>query len=243
MNILESKLVVSIMSNEQISNAEIKELLFYLNNAKLMDKLRILQTDVVIIVIWSLLILLAAFSETFLNISTGQDFTVIIWIVTLIFGGGLTIFLKEQVYLTFRPKFKFVDVFFVLIVISGVLTAITFDYVLKLNELIFPIFSILTAIYTYSLLLPYYKEYHQYFKKNLRLLVPIASLLSGAANIFATIIFERYPDLQTILIGGEHISAFGSLIFAMFLSLAMLITAFYNQKQIKNYIEAMEISE
>jgi hypothetical protein len=236
-------LVGTIMNNEKISPAEIKELLFYLNNAKLIDKLRILQADVIIIVTWALLILIAAFSETFLNISTGEDFTVFIWIVTLIFGGGITVFLKEQLYLTFRPKFKFVNIFFVLIVGSGVITAITFDYLIKLNEIIFPIFSILIAIYSYYLLLPYYEEHQEFFKKNLRLLVPLASLCSGFVNTLAAVIIEMYPDLQTTVLMGENISAFASLIFVLFLSPVMLYTAYYNHKQIRNYIEGIEISE
>lgn len=231
------------MSNNQVSPTEIKELLFYLNNAKLMDKLRVLQADVIILVIWALLILIAAFSETFLNISTGGKFTVFIWIITLIFGGVLTIFLKEQLYLTFRPKFKFVNTFFLFIIGSGIITAIAFDYVIKLNEIIFPIFSVLIAIYSYYLLLPYYEEHKEVFKKNLRLLTPLASLTSGLVNALVAIISEIYPEFQTNLLRGINVSAFASLIFVLFVSPAMLFTAYLNHNEIRSYINNIEILE
>jgi hypothetical protein len=118
-----------------------------------------------------------------------------------------------------------------------------FIYIIEINEIIFPIYSILIAIYSYSLLLPYYKENLDIFKRNLRLLVPFASICSGILNSLVAILIEIYPGIQTSFLGGNNVSVFSSLVFVLFLSPAMLYTAYYNHKQISRYIEDVEIPE
>lgn len=231
------------MSNGDISDKNIQELLFYLNNVKIMDRLRILQVDVVILVIWSLLALIASFSETFLNLSTGSDFTIIIWIITLVFGGVITIFLKEQVYLTFRPKFKFANRTFLFTIGMGIIIAVVFDYLFIVKEIIFPLYSVLLAIYTYSILNSYFKEHASVFRKNMGLVVPIFSLISGVFNIIGSILEELNPESMNSLLGGNAFATFESIIFIIFLSPAMLYIAWYNHKQINSYIENIEIED
>lgn len=231
------------MSLEGIAEDNIKELLFYLNNAKLIDKLRILQVDVVIIVIWAFLLVIASFSETFLNVSYGSSFTIIIWIITLIFGGLVTIFLKEQVYLTFRPKFNFINKLFIIILITGIVIAVLFDYLIKINELIFPLYSILFSIYSLDLLSPYYKNHSDVFTKNKKLFLPIFSLLSGLVNSLAVILEKLYPEIMKNILGDQTVGSFESLIFTLFISSMMLYIAWYNHKEINNYINNIDIEE
>ena len=183
------------MDSESISDKNLHELLYYLNNVKLIDKLRILQVDVVILVIWALLALIASFSETFLNISTGSNFTIIIWIITITFGGILTLFLKEQLYLTTRPKFKLISNLLLIIIVLGILIAIIFENIVVMKEIIFPLYSVLIAIYTYNILHHYYTDHSDVFKRDLSLVIPISCLFSGFVNVSGTILEDTNPNL------------------------------------------------
>ena len=231
------------MSEQQLDDKNISELLFYLNNIKLMDKLRILQIDTVIIVIWALLSILASFSETFLNISTGSSFTIIIWLITLGFGAIITIFLKQQIFLTHRPKFTIFTKSLILTFTIGVLIAILFDFIFKINEVIFPLYSILLAIYTYSVLNPYYSTRPDIFTKNKRLIVPIGSLLGGIINVIGVILEDMDPVTVGNVLGNQYFAAFESLIYSIFLGSSMIILALLNNKDINTYINNIDIAD
>ena len=120
---------------------------------------------------------------------------------------------------------------------------ILFDLLLKFNIIIFPIFSILLAIYTYSILNPYYSNHNDVFKKNLSLLIPFFSIISGITNILGAVIFFFNPSFKESIIANQAFDSVESLIFVLFISPSLFILAFYNRKQIRNYVSNIEVQE
>ncbi|MFX0211111.1 MAG: hypothetical protein ACFFDT_34345, partial [Candidatus Hodarchaeota archaeon] len=90
----------------ELSPEEMRKLLYYMDRVMLYDRVNFLLACNMITLLWGLLFIGAGISETLLNLSTGYEGTIIVWIVTLLSLWIVDVFSKYQLFQRKEPMAK-----------------------------------------------------------------------------------------------------------------------------------------